>query len=88
MPSGCNGLRVDSAIYPGYTVSSFYDSMIAKVITRGKTRKEAIEKMRRALSEFVIEGVKTNLEFQLEILYNEDYIKGNFDTSFIDNIVT
>lgn len=62
--------------------------MIAKVITRGKTRKEAIEKMRRALSEFVIEGVKTNLEFQLEILYNEDYIKGNFDTSFIDNIVT
>ncbi len=88
LPSGCNGLRVDSAIYPGYTVSSFYDSMIAKVITRGKTRKEAIEKMRRALSEFVIEGVKTNLEFQLEILYNEDYIKGNFDTSFIDNIVT
>ena len=85
LPTGCNGLRVDTAVYAGYTIPSFYDSMIAKVITRGKTREEAIQKMKRALSEFVIEGIKTNIDFQLELLENEDYIKGNVDTSFIAN---
>lgn len=85
LPSGGNGLRVDSAVYTGYTIPSFYDSMIAKVITKGATRQEAIDKMKRALDEFVIEGIKTNIEFQRDILEDEDYIKGNFDTSFIAN---
>lgn len=83
MPGGGNGLRIDSAVYAGYTIPPYYDSMIAKVITKGKDRNEAIIKMRRALSEFVIEGIKTNIDFQTELLNNEDYIKGNFDTSFI-----
>lgn len=85
LPSGCNGLRVDSAVYAGYKIPSFYDSMIAKVITKGKTRQEAIEKMRRALNEFVIEGIKTNIDFHMEILENKDYLNGDFDTSFIMN---
>lgn len=85
LPSGGNGLRVDSAVYAGYTIPSFYDSMIAKVITKGRTREEAIQKMKRALNEFVIEGIKTNIDFHMELLENEDYLKGNFDTSFIAN---
>ena len=85
LPSGGNGLRVDSAVYAGYTIPSFYDSMIAKVITKGRTRKEAIEKMKRALNEFVIEGIKTNIDFQMELLEHEDYLKGDFDTTFIAN---
>ena len=85
LPSGCNGLRVDSAVYAGYTIPSFYDSMIAKVITKGKTRQEAIQKMKRALNEFVIEGIKTNIDFHMELLENEEYLNGNFDTSFIAN---
>lgn len=88
MPGGGNGLRIDSAVYAGYTIPPYYDSMIAKVITKGKTRNEAIIKMRRALSEFVIEGIKTNIDFQLELLNNKDYLKGDFDTSFItDKII-
>lgn len=83
LPSGGNGLRVDSAMYAGYQIPSFYDSMLAKVITKGKTREEAIEKMKRALNEFVIEGIKTNIDFQLDILNHKDYLKGNFDTSFV-----
>ncbi len=83
LPGGGNGLRVDSAIYAGYTIPPYYDSMLAKVITKGKDRNEAIIKMKRALSEFVIEGVKTNIDFQLELLNNKDYLNGNYDTSFI-----
>jgi len=59
--------------------------MIAKVITKGRTREEAIQKMKRALNEFVIEGIKTNIDFHMELLENEDYLNGNFDTSFIAN---
>jgi len=83
LPGGGNGLRIDSAVYAGYTIPPFYDSMIAKVITKGRTRQEAIVKMKRALSEFVIEGIKTNIDFQMDLLNNENYIKGNFDTNFI-----
>ncbi len=85
LPGGGNGLRIDSAVYAGYTIPPYYDSMIAKVITKGKTRREAIDKMKRALSEFVIEGIKTNIDFHLDLLDNEKYIKGDFDTSFISN---
>lgn len=85
LPSGGNGLRVDSAVYANYTIPSFYDSMIAKVITKGKTREEAIQKMKRALDEFVIEGIKTNIDFHMELLEHPDYLKGEFDTSFVAN---
>ncbi len=87
LPGGGNGLRIDSAVYAGYTIPPYYDSMIAKVITKGKTRNEAIEKMKRALGEFVIEGIKTNIDFHLDLLDNEMYRKGEFDTSFIGELL-
>ncbi len=87
MPGGGNGLRVDSAVYAGYTIPPYYDSMIAKVITKGRDRNEAIAKMKRALGEFVIEGIKTNIDFQLELLDNKMYKKGEFDTSFISELL-
>lgn len=83
MPGGGLGLRVDSAVYAGYTIPPYYDSMIAKVISYGVDRDEAIAKMKRALHEFVIEGIDTNIDFQYYILNNELYLKGEFDTSFI-----
>lgn len=82
-PSGGLGLRVDSAVYSEYVIPPFYDSMIAKVITHGRDREEAISKMKRALLEFVIEGVETNIDFQLDILENKKYLDGDFNTSFI-----
>lgn len=85
LPGGGLGLRIDSAVYAGYTIPPYYDSMIAKVITKGKTRQEAIDKMKRALSEFVIEGIKTNIDFHLNLLNNDKYLNGDFDTSFIAN---
>ena len=82
IPSG-PGVRVDSAIYSGYEIPPYYDSMIGKMITYGATRDEAIIKMKRALGEFAIGGVKTNIDFQYSILNNRDFLKGNYDTSFI-----
>ena len=82
LPGG-NGVRVDTAIYSGYTIPSNYDSMIAKIITHGDTRNEAISKMKRALEETVIEGVDTNIDFLFKIIKNPNFIRGNFDTSFI-----
>ena len=82
IPSG-PGVRVDSAIYSGYEIPPYYDSMIGKMITYGATRDEAIIKMKRALGEFAIGGVKTNIDFQYSILNNRDFVKGNYDTSFI-----
>ena len=83
VPGGTLGVRVDSAVYAGCSILPYYDSMIAKVITYGNTRAEEIEKMRRCLYEFVIEGVDTNIEFQEKILTNEKYLEGLFDTGFI-----
>ncbi|HIS47280.1 MAG TPA: acetyl-CoA carboxylase biotin carboxylase subunit [Candidatus Scybalocola faecigallinarum] len=80
---GGNGIRVDTAVYQGYTIPPNYDSMIAKLIVHGKDREEAIDKMRSALGEFVIQGIDTNLDFQFDIVSNPDFIKGNFDTGFI-----
>ncbi len=82
LPGG-NGLRIDSGIYQGYTIPFNYDSMIAKIIVHGNTRNEAIAKMKRALEELVIEGVDTNIDFIYEIIRNPDFIRGDFDTSFI-----
>ena len=82
LPGG-NGVRVDTAVYSGYKISPFYDSMIAKIIVHGEDRNEAISKMKRALDECVIEGVTTNLDYLYSILENEKFVSGDFDTSFI-----
>ena len=82
---GGHGVRVDSHIYAGYTIPSNYDSMIAKLITMAQTREEAISKMSRALSEFVIEGVKTTIPFHQRLMKNEDFIKGNYTTKFLES---
>ena len=84
LPGG-NGVRVDTAIYNGYTIPANYDSMIAKIITHGGTRNEAIAKMKRALQELVIDGVETNIDFIFDIIRNPDFIRGNFSTSFIED---
>lgn len=83
LPSGGNGLRVESAMYGGYAIPPFYDSMIAKIITKGENREEAIAKMKRALHELVIEGVDTNREFQQAILNDDNFVYGNFDTDYL-----
>ena len=82
LPGG-NGIRVDTAIYDGYTVPQNYDSMLAKIIVHGKNRKESIEKMKSAIAELVIEGIDTNRDFLYQILENEDFVNNNYDTSFI-----
>lgn len=82
VPGGM-GVRIDSAIYCGYKIPHCYDSMIAKVITYGNDRNEAIVKMRRALSEFAVGGVNTNINFDLSILDTEEFIRGEYDTSFL-----
>ncbi|MFN7251144.1 MAG: acetyl-CoA carboxylase biotin carboxylase subunit [Anaerobacillus sp.] len=84
LPPGGLGVRVDSAAYPGYTIPPFYDSMIAKVITYGATRSEAIAKMKRALQEFVIEGIDTTIPFHLKLLDNETFVSGDFNTKFLE----
>ena len=77
-------MRIDTTLYQGYEVSSHYDSMIAKVIVHGANRLEAIRRMRRVLAELVIDGIDTNQELQYLILHSSEYVKGNFDTSFIE----
>ena len=84
---GGNGIRVDTAIYSGYVVPSSYDSMIAKVIVHGKDRNEAISKMKSAISEFVVDGITTNIDFLYKILENENFINNNYDTSFINKVM-
>ena len=79
------GIRLDSAAYQGYVIPPTYDSMIGKLIVYGVTREEAISKMKRALSEFIIEGIDTNIDFQYTILNNERFQSGNYDTGFIGN---
>ncbi len=82
MPGG-PGVRVDSAVYQGYETTPHYDSMIAKLIVHAPTRLEAIKKMRWALAEFIVEGVDTNIDFQLNLLRDEDFVSGNFDVGFL-----
>ena len=81
---GGHGVRVDSHVYAGYVIPPFYDSMIAKLITVARTREEAINTMYRALSEYVIEGVKTTIPFHLQLMQNEDFRSGNFTTKFLE----
>ncbi|MEK4249684.1 acetyl-CoA carboxylase biotin carboxylase subunit [Paenibacillus sp. FSL W7-1287] len=82
---GGNGVRVDSAVYPGYTISPHYDSMIAKLIVWGSTREEAISRMKRALHEFAIEGIKTTIPFHLKVLDHEKFVSGDFDIKFLED---
>jgi acetyl-CoA carboxylase, biotin carboxylase subunit len=81
---GGHGVRVDSHAYAGYVIPPYYDSMIAKLIAVAQTREEAINTMYRALSEYVIEGVKTTIPFHLQLMQNEDFRSGNFTTKFLD----
>jgi acetyl-CoA carboxylase biotin carboxylase subunit len=81
---GGHGVRVDSHIYAGYVIPPNYDSMIAKLITIAQTREEAINTMERALSEFVVEGVKTTIPFHQQLMRNEDFRKGNYTTKFLE----
>lgn len=86
LPGG-NGVRVDTAAYDGFQITPYYDSMIAKIIVHGRNRTEAIAKMRTALEEMVVVGVKTNLDFQYAIMENETFAAGNADTSFIERFL-
>ena len=83
LPGGM-GVRVDSAVYQGYAIPPYYDSMVAKVIVHGDTRLEAIRRMRRALEEFIVEGVDTTTELQYLILHHEEFVRGQFTTSFVE----
>ena len=83
LPGG-NGIRIDTAIYSGYTIPPNYDSMIAKIIVHGKDRQESIQKMKSAVAELVVDGIQTNADFILKILDNEKFINNKYDTSFIE----
>ncbi|MCR1934910.1 acetyl-CoA carboxylase biotin carboxylase subunit [Clostridium tepidum] len=82
------GVRLDSSVYSGYTIPPYYDSMIGKLIAYGRDREEAIQIMKRALGEFIIEGVNTNIDFQFIILEDENFIKGKYTTKYIEKMLT
>jgi acetyl-CoA carboxylase biotin carboxylase subunit len=82
---GGHGIRLDTHVYAGYVIPPYYDSMIAKLITTAQTRQEAIDKMRRALDEFVIEGVKTTIPFHRQLMVHPDYVAGNYTTKFMES---
>ena len=84
LPPGGIGVRVDSSAYPGYTISPHYDSMIAKLIVWAPTRQEAMNRMKRALSEFAIEGIKTTIPFHLKLLEHPVFLNGSFDIKFLE----
>jgi acetyl-CoA carboxylase biotin carboxylase subunit len=85
LPGGF-GVRVDTHIYSGYTLPSFYDSMLAKLIVWAPTREEAIKRMKRSLSEFIIEGIKTTIPFHLIVMDHPVFIEGTHTTRFVDNL--
>lgn len=84
---GGHGIRMDTHVYSGYTIPPNYDSMIAKLITTAQTREEAINKMKRALDEFVIEGIKTTIPFHRQLMDHPDYLAGNYTTAFMNDFV-
>ena len=86
MLPGGKGIRIDSAIYSGYTIPPYYDSMVAKLIVWAKNRQEAIHKMQSALGEVIIEGIDTNVDYQYEILDHPDFQSGNTDVEFIERM--
>ena len=84
---GGHGIRIDTHVYAGYTIPPYYDSMIAKIIAVARTREEAVNTMSRALSEYVIEGIKTTIPFHQQLMRNEDFKRGNFTTKFMESFV-
>ena len=84
---GGHGVRLDTHVYAGYVIPPNYDSMIAKLITTAQTREEAINKMKRALDEFVIEGIKTTIPFHRQLMEHPDYVAGNYTTKFMEDFV-
>lgn len=84
---GGPGVRIDSAVYQGYTIPPYYDSMIAKLIVHAPSRYEAIMKMKWALAEFIVDGVDTNIDFQLELIKNKDFEAGNYDNGFLNELI-
>ena len=84
---GGRGVRIDSHVYSGYTIPSYYDSMISKLICMSSTRPGAIRRMARALSEYLITGIKTTIPFQAKIMENADFLRGNFDTGFVEKMI-
>jgi acetyl-CoA carboxylase biotin carboxylase subunit len=84
---GGHGVRLDTHVYAGYTIPPNYDSMIAKLIVTAQTREEAISKMKRALDEFVIEGIKTTIPFHRQLMDDPSYISGNYTTKFMEDFV-
>jgi acetyl-CoA carboxylase biotin carboxylase subunit len=84
-PPGGTGVRIDTAAYAEGVIPPYYDSLIAKIITTAQTRIEAIATMERALSEYVIEGVKTTIPFHLALMRDKNYREGNFNTGFLQN---
>jgi acetyl-CoA carboxylase biotin carboxylase subunit len=85
-PKG-HGIRVDTHVYAGYRVPPYYDSLIAKLISRARTREECIDKMQRALDEFIVEGIKTTVPFHIKLMKDPQFRAGNFNTSFIETFV-
>lgn len=84
LPPGGFGVRVDSAAYPGYMIPPYYDSMVAKLISYGRDRDEAIQRMKRALDEFIIEGVHTTIPFHQRMMEHEIFVGGDFNTMFLE----
>ncbi|GAE91246.1 biotin carboxylase of acetyl-CoA carboxylase [Gracilibacillus boraciitolerans JCM 21714] len=84
LPPGGLGVRLDSAVYPGYQIPPYYDSMIAKLITYGKTRKEAVDRMKRALDEYIIEGIYTTIPFHQRMMIHPVFVEGDFNTGFLE----
>ena len=85
---GGRGVRIDSHVYTGYTVPPYYDSLIAKIITVGATRINAIDRMRRALDEYYITGIKTTVPFHAAMMRNGDFREGNYDTGLMDRLIS
>jgi len=86
-PPGGLGVRLDSHAYAGYTIPPYYDSMIGKLITYGKDRTEAMNRMTRALSEYLITGIKTTIPFSLAILQDPDFRRGQYSTNFVERLL-
>jgi acetyl-CoA carboxylase biotin carboxylase subunit len=86
-PPGGPGIRLDSHAYAGYTIPPYYDSMIGKLIAVGKDRTDALNKMTRALSEFMVTGIKTTIPFELAILQDPDFRRGNYTTNFVERFL-
>ena len=87
MLPGGPGVRIDSGVYPGYIIPPFYDSMVAKLITWGTDRREAVERMKRALAEFQIEGIKTTIPFHKKVMKNKEFLRGQYTTDFVSEFM-